>query len=67
MTIETILRNKGNAVITIGTFSLVPDAMHTMVDCKVAALVLFNGAEVNRSRFRARLSAGHFGWRRHYP
>jgi hypothetical protein len=38
-----------------------------MVDCKVAALVLFNGAEVNRSRFRARLSAGHFGWRRHYP
>jgi CBS domain-containing protein len=46
MTIKAILKNKGNSVITIGTFCLVRDAMQTMVDCKVAALVLINGAEV---------------------
>jgi CBS domain-containing protein len=46
MMIKTILKNKGDAVITIGNFALVRDAMNAMVECKVGALVLMNGAEV---------------------
>jgi CBS domain-containing protein len=46
MTIKTILKNKGDAVITIGVFESVRDAIDTMVKHKVAALVLKNGAKV---------------------
>jgi CBS domain-containing protein len=46
MMIKTILKNKGNAVITIGVFESVRDAMDTMVEHNIAALVLTNGAEV---------------------
>jgi CBS domain-containing protein len=46
MMIKTILKNKGEAVITIGVFESVRDAMGTMVQHKVGALVLKNGAEV---------------------
>ena len=46
MIIKTILKNKGDAVITIGNIALVRDAMNTMVECKVGALVLMNGSEV---------------------
>jgi len=46
MMIKTILKNKGDAVITIANFALVRDAMNAMVECKIGALVLMNGAEV---------------------
>ena len=46
MMIKTILKNKGDAVITLSVFELVRDAMRTMVEHKIAALVLTNGAEV---------------------
>jgi CBS domain-containing protein len=46
MIIKTILKNKGDSVITIGVFESVRDAMDTMVERKIAALVLTNGAEV---------------------
>jgi CBS domain-containing protein len=46
MTIETILKSKGDAVITIGVFGSVRDAIDMMVKHKVAALVLKNGAKV---------------------
>jgi CBS domain-containing protein len=46
MMIKTILKNKGDAVITIGVFESVRDAIGAMVEHKVAALVLKNGAEV---------------------
>ena len=44
--IKTILKNKGDAVITINAFESVRDAMDTMVEHKIAALVLTNGAQV---------------------
>src|SRR5271156_6768486 len=46
MMIKTILKSKGAAVITIGVFESVSDAMDTMVEHNIAALVLTNGAEV---------------------
>ena len=46
MMIRTILKSKGGAVITIGVFESVSDAMDTMVERKIAALVLTNGTEV---------------------
>jgi CBS domain-containing protein len=46
MMIRTILKNKGDAVITISAFESVRDAMDTMVEHKIAALVLVSGAEV---------------------
>jgi CBS domain-containing protein len=46
MMIKTILKSKGDAVITIGVFESVSDAMDTMVEHNIAALVLTNGAEV---------------------
>jgi CBS domain-containing protein len=46
MMIKTILKNKGNAVITINVFESVRDAVHMMAERKIAALVLTNGAEV---------------------
>ena len=44
--IKTILKNKGDAVITIGVFESVRAAMDSMIEHKIAALVLTNGAEV---------------------
>jgi CBS domain-containing protein len=46
MMIKTILKSKGDGVITIGVFEPVCDAMRTMVERKIAALVLTDGAEV---------------------
>jgi CBS domain-containing protein len=46
MIIKTIVKNKGDAVITISVFESVRDAMDTMVEHKIAALVLTNGAQV---------------------
>lgn len=46
MMIKTILKNKGDAVITIGVSESVRNAMDTMVEHRVAALVLKDGAEV---------------------
>ena len=46
MMIKTILKNKGDAVVTIGVFESVRAAMDTMVEHKIAALVLVSGAEV---------------------
>jgi len=46
MMIKAILKNKGDSVITISISDLVRDAIHTMVERKIAALVLTNGAEV---------------------
>jgi CBS domain-containing protein len=46
MMIKTILKNKGDAVITLSVFESVRDAMRTMVEHQIAALVLTNGAEV---------------------
>jgi CBS domain-containing protein len=46
MTIRTLLKKKGNVVITTDIFDLVRDAINVMVECKVAALVLTNGAKV---------------------
>ena len=44
--IKTILKNKGDAVITISVFESVRDAIGTMVEHKIAALVLTKGAEI---------------------
>jgi CBS domain-containing protein len=46
MMIKNILRSKGGAVITIGGHESVSDAMDMMVEHKIAALVLTNGAKV---------------------
>jgi CBS domain-containing protein len=46
MTIKAILKNKAKAVLTIGVFETVGDAMDTMVEHKIAALVLTNGDKV---------------------
>jgi CBS domain-containing protein len=46
MMIKTILKSKGDAVITISAFESVRDAMDTMVEHRIAALVVTNGAEV---------------------
>src|SRR5260370_13629865 len=46
MMIKTILKNKGDAVITIGVCESVRDAIDTMVERKIAALVLTNGTEI---------------------
>jgi CBS domain-containing protein len=46
MMIKTILKNKGDAVITLSVFESVRDAMRMMVEHEIAALVLTSGAEV---------------------
>jgi CBS domain-containing protein len=46
MMIKTILKNKGDAVITVSVFESVRDAMRMMVEHKIGALVLTNGADV---------------------
>ena len=46
MMIKNILASKGDAVITIGVFELVSDAMDTMVEHNIAALVVTDGAKV---------------------
>jgi CBS domain-containing protein len=46
MMIKTILRSKGDAVITIGVFESVNDAIDTMVEHNIAALVVTDGAKV---------------------
>ena len=63
MMIKTILKNKGDTVFTIGVFESVRDAMAMMVEHKIAALVLTNGAKVVRTGIRARYPEGHFNRR----
>ena len=46
MMIKNILASKGDAVITIGVFESVSDAMDTMVEHNIAALVVTDGAKV---------------------
>jgi len=46
MMIKTILKNKGEAVITIGVFDTLGDAVDTMVEHNIAALVLTSGDKV---------------------
>jgi len=46
MMIKTILKSKGDSVVTVGVFETVSDAMDMMVEHKIAALVLTNGAKV---------------------
>lgn len=46
MMIKSILKNKGDAVITLSVFESVRDAMQMMVEHEIAALVLTNGTEV---------------------
>jgi CBS domain-containing protein len=46
MMIKTILKSKGDAVITIGVFESVSDALDTMAERQIAALVLTDGAKV---------------------
>ena len=46
MMIKNILESKGDAVITIGVFESVSDAMDTMVEHNIAALVVTDGAKV---------------------
>ena len=46
MMIKAILKNKGEAVVTIDVFETVNDAMDAMVEHKIAALVLTNGDKV---------------------
>jgi CBS domain-containing protein len=46
MMIKTILKSKGNTVVTIGVLESVSDALDTMVENKIAALVLTDGAKV---------------------
>ena len=46
MMIQSILKRKGDAVATISVFEAVHDAMDTMIEHKIAALVLTNGAQV---------------------
>jgi CBS domain-containing protein len=46
MMIKNILESKGDTVITIGVFESVSDAMDTMVEHHIAALVVTDGARV---------------------
>ena len=46
MMIKTILKNKGDTVVTLGVFESVRGAMQTMAEHNIAALVLTNGADV---------------------
>ena len=46
MMIKNILESKGDAVITIGVFESVSDAMDTMAEHNIAALVVTDGARV---------------------
>ena len=46
MIIKNILASKGRAVITIGVFGSVSDAISKMAEHHIAALVLTNGAQV---------------------
>jgi len=46
MMIKNILASKGDTVITIGIFESVSDAMDTMVEHNIAALVVTDGARV---------------------
>ena len=46
MVIKAILKSKGDAVVTISPFESVSDALDTMVEHEIAALVLTKGAEV---------------------
>jgi CBS domain-containing protein len=46
MMIKNILESKGDAVITIGVFESVSDAMDAMVEHGIAALVVTDGARV---------------------
>jgi CBS domain-containing protein len=46
MMIKNILASKGDAVITIGVFESVSDALDTMVEHNIAALVVTDGAKV---------------------
>jgi CBS domain-containing protein len=46
MMIKKILESKGDAVTTIGVFETVGDALDTMVEHKIAAVVLINGDKV---------------------
>jgi predicted transcriptional regulator len=46
MIIKSILKNKGDAVITLGVFESVRDAMQLMTERNIAALVLTNGDDV---------------------
>jgi CBS domain-containing protein len=46
MMIKNILESKGSSVITIGVFESVSDAIDTMAEHHIAALVLTNGAQV---------------------
>jgi CBS domain-containing protein len=46
MMIKSILESKGDTVITIGVFESISDAMDTMVEHQIAALVVADGAKV---------------------
>jgi CBS domain-containing protein len=46
MMIKAILKNKGEAVITVSAFESVRDAMRMMVEHKIAALVLTNSTRL---------------------
>src|SRR5581483_2886069 len=46
MMIKTILKSKGAAVVTINAFETVSDALDTMAEHEIAAVVLTNGDEV---------------------
>jgi CBS domain-containing protein len=46
MMIKNILKSKGDAVITIGVFESVSDAMDTMAEHNIAALVVTDGFKV---------------------
>jgi len=46
MMIKPILKNKGESVITIGVFETVSDAIDTMAEHKIAALVVTSGDKV---------------------
>ena len=46
MMIRNILKKKGDAVVTIGVFDSVRDAIDSMVEHHIGAVVMTNGAEV---------------------
>jgi CBS domain-containing protein len=46
MMIKNILKSKGDTVITIGVFESVSDAIDTMAENKIAALVVTNGTQI---------------------
>jgi CBS domain-containing protein len=46
MIVKTILKSKGDDVVTISAFETVSDALDTMVEHEIAALVLTNGDDV---------------------